>query len=59
MEGGLANAPAAFMDIKNRVFRPLLDTLVVEFIDDILLYSKDIEGYKSHLRLVLGNLKEQ
>ena len=39
MPYGLTNAPAAFMDLMHRVFRPYLDSFVVIFIDDILVYS--------------------
>ena len=37
----LTNAPAAFMDLMNRVFHPYLDQFVVVFIDDIMVCSKD------------------
>ena len=41
MPFGLKNAPAAFMDLMNRVFRPYVDQFVVVFIDNILMYSQD------------------
>ena len=41
MPFGLINAPVAFMDLMNRVFRSYVDQFVGVFIDDILVYSKD------------------
>ena len=58
MSFGLANAPAAFMDLMNRVFRPFLDQIVIVFIDDILVYSRSEEEHAMHLRLVLQTLRE-
>ena len=43
MPFGVTNAPAVFMDYMNRIFRPFLDKFVVDFIDDILSYSKSRE----------------
>ena len=50
---GLTNAPTAFMDLMNRVFRPYVDQFVVIFIDDILVYSKDAQEHEQHLKIVL------
>ena len=58
MSFGLTNAPAAFMDLMNRVLRPYMDQFVVVFIDDILVYSKSIEEHVYHLRIVLQTLRE-
>ena len=53
----LTNAPAAFMDLMNRVFRPYLDRFVIVFIDDILVYSRSELEHEGHLGLVLQTLR--
>ena len=58
MSFGLTNAPAYFMNIMNKVFMEFLDKFIVVFIDDILVYSKNEEEHKEHLRLVLEKLRE-
>jgi hypothetical protein len=50
---GLTNAPAYFMYLMNSVFMPELDTFVVVFIDDILVYSKNEDEHTEHLHIVL------
>ena len=59
MSFGLTNAPAAFMDLMNRVFQPYVDQFVVVFIDDILVYSKDRESHDTHLQVVLETLRKE
>ena len=59
MPFGFTNAPAAFMDLMNRVFRPYVDQFVMVFIDDILVYSKDVHEHEQHLRIVLKTLREK
>jgi len=59
MSFGLTNAPAAFMDLMNRVFRPYIDSFVIVFIDDILIYSRSKEEHEQHMKVVLQTLREQ
>ncbi|WMV37763.1 hypothetical protein MTR67_031148 [Solanum verrucosum] len=54
----LANALAAFMDLMNRVFRQCLDTFLIVFIDDILIYSRSEDEQADNLRIVLQILKD-
>uniref|UniRef100_A0A2N9I829 Reverse transcriptase domain-containing protein n=1 Tax=Fagus sylvatica TaxID=28930 RepID=A0A2N9I829_FAGSY len=59
MPFGLTNAPAVFMDLMNRVFHEYLDSFVIVFIDDILVYSKSQEEHEEHLRIVLQILRDR
>ena len=59
MSFGLTNAPAAFMDLMNRVFKDYLDKFVIVFIDDILIYSRSEEDHEQHLEAVLQRLREK
>ena len=58
MSFGLTNAPAAFMDLMNRVIRPFLNRFMIVFIDDILVYSRSEKEHVMHLRAVLQTLRE-
>jgi hypothetical protein len=58
MSFGLTNAPAFFMHQMNKVFMDYLDTFVVIFIDDILVYSKSEAEHEKQLWLVLQRLRE-
>ena len=46
------------IDLMNRVFPPYLDKYMVEFIDDILVYSSSYSEHEQHLRVVLQTLRE-
>ena len=56
---GLTNAPSYLLSMMNRVFMEFFDKFFVVFIDDILVYSKNEEEQKEHLRLVLEKLRER
>jgi hypothetical protein len=58
MSFGLSNAPAYFMYLMNFAFMPELDKFIVVFIDDILIYSKNLEDHAKHLHVVLQHLRD-
>ncbi|KAA0045473.1 hypothetical protein IC582_016184 [Cucumis melo] len=57
MSFGLTNASVVFMDMMNRMFKDFLDTFVIVFIDDILVYSKIEAEHEEHLHKVLETLR--
>ncbi|KAH0724973.1 hypothetical protein KY284_000838 [Solanum tuberosum] len=59
MSFGLTNAVVAFIDLMNRVFKQYLDLFVIVFIYDILIYSRNEEGYANHLKVFLQTLKDR
>ena len=54
---GLTNAPAVFQRFMNDIFHDLLDVNVVVYLDDILIYSDDMDQHKAHVREVLKRLR--
>ena len=56
---GLTNTHASFMCLMNIILRKYLDKFMVIFIDDILIYSKNEQEHKEHLRIILQVLREQ
>ena len=59
MPFGVTNAPAAFMDLMNRIFKTYLDEFVVVLINDILICSKDRLEHEHHLRTVLQYFEKE
>ena len=57
MPFGLTNSPAIFQHLMNDIFREFLDKFVVCYLDDILIYSKDIKQDEEHIQLVLNKLR--
>jgi len=57
MSFALTNAPAYFVDLMNRVFRGLVNKIIVVLVNDILVFSKSAEEHEEHLREVLETLR--
>ncbi|KAJ8507306.1 hypothetical protein ONZ45_g10310 [Pleurotus djamor] len=56
---GLTNSPATFQGMMNDLFRELItEGVVIIYLDDILIYTKDREEHRRVLKRVLQILKE-
>ncbi len=58
MPFGLKNAPATFQSYINSVLRPFLEKSVILYLDDILVYSKDLEDHQNQVHTILKTLLE-
>ena len=58
MPFGLTNAPATFQALVQDVLRPMLDTSVIVYIDDILIYSQNEQDHAHHVRQVFELLRQ-
>jgi hypothetical protein len=58
MPFGLTNAPVTFQHFMNDIFHDLLDVCIVVYLDDILIYSDDLETHRSQVKDVVGRLRK-
>lgn len=55
---GLTNAPVVFQNLVNDILRDMLGRFVFIYLDDILIYSQNLEEHVQHVCLVLQRFLE-
>src|SRR5438876_4432000 len=55
----LTNVSATFQDLINHVLYNHLDKFVIAYLDNILIYFKNKEDHKKHVKKVLKRLQEK
>ena len=58
MPFGLCNAPGTFQRLMNKVFADNLGRYIAVYLDDILIFSRNLEEHWTHLRWALGRLRD-
>ena len=53
MPFGLSNAPLTFQRFMNKLFANLLDVYIIVYLDDILIYSKNLTEHRKQVKEVL------
>ncbi len=59
MPFGLKNASATFQRLINDTLREYLNDFAITYLDDILIYSDDLETHRSHVHKVLRKLNKR
>ena len=54
---GLHSSPAAFQRVMNTILRGIVWDFAIPFIDDIIVYSKDLESHFDHLIQIFERLR--
>jgi len=55
----LKNTPVTFQRLINNTLREYLDDFVITYLNDILIYSDDLEMHRSHMHKILRKLNKR
>ena len=58
MPFGLTNVPASFQAIVNHVLRKYLNRIIIVYLDDIFIFSENLEEYIEHVYSILKELRD-
>ena len=57
MPFGLCNAPSTFQRLMNTIFKREINSFILVYLDDILIYSRSVGEHWGHLRCALDKLR--
>ena len=58
MPFGLCNAPSTFQQLMNKIFEKEINSFILIYLDDILIYSRSMEEHWDHLQRALERLRQ-
>ncbi len=53
----LNNAPATFQRLMNKVLRQYIEKFVQVYLNDIIIYSNNLDEHKRHIKVVLKKIR--
>lgn len=59
MPFSLTNASASFQELINDIIQEFLDEFTMAYLNDILIFLKDLEQHKKYIYAVLTKLREK
>ncbi len=58
MPFGLNNALATFQRLMNKVLRQYIGKFVQVYLDDVIIYSNNLDEHKRHIKAVLKKIRK-
>ncbi len=58
MPFGLNNTLATFQKLMNKVLRQYIGKFVQVYLDDVIIYSNNLDEHKRHIKAVLEKIRE-